>query len=55
MSSISVITTKLEQLPPKALKQANDYIEFLHQRYSRQRPSKKTINKRVSDNPQFGK
>lgn len=50
MSSVNIITSKLEQLPPRALKQANDFIDFLHLIYARQRINKKPGFPKRGDN-----
>lgn len=51
--SISILSEKIEQLPPEARKQVQEYIEFLYERYVQKEKSKKSTQ--LSENPFFGK
>ena len=53
MSELTV-SKKIKQLPPGAKRQAQDFIDFLYQRYTLKESSKKPKNSKLSDNPFFG-
>lgn len=53
MSELTV-SKKIKQLPPEAKRQAQDFIDFLYQRYSLKESPKKPQGSNLSDNPFFG-
>ena len=53
MSELTV-SKKIKRLPPEAKRQAQDFIDFLYQRYTLKGSPKKPKSSKLSDNPFFG-
>lgn len=52
--SESTVSNKFDELPPDAKKQAQDFVDFLYQRYVRSKEKKKTPPTSISDSSFFG-
>jgi len=53
MSELTV-SKKINKLPPEAKRQAQDFIDFLYQRYSSEDSSNNPQGKKISENAFFG-
>jgi mRNA-degrading endonuclease RelE of RelBE toxin-antitoxin system len=53
LSEITV-SKKIKRLPPAARKQAQDFIDFLYQKYASEPRKKPSDKQRISDSPIFG-
>lgn len=52
--SESTVFNKFDELPPEAKKQAQDFVDFLYQRYVRSTKKEKTQPISISDSSFFG-
>lgn len=53
--SESKVSKKINELPPDAKKQAQDFVDFLYQRYVQKKDRKiKSGSKKISDSSFFG-
>lgn len=53
--SESTVSKKIDELPPDAKKQAQDFVDFLYQRYVRnKRGANKSTPGKISDSSFFG-
>ncbi|MEX0685944.1 MAG: DUF2281 domain-containing protein [Balneolales bacterium] len=48
------VSKKIKQLPPEAKKQAQDYVDFLYQRYVQGSALKKPRSAKISNSPFYG-
>ncbi len=53
MSELTV-SKKIKQLPPEAKRQAQDFIDFLYQRYTLKEKPMTSKTSKLSENPFFG-
>jgi mRNA-degrading endonuclease RelE of RelBE toxin-antitoxin system len=51
--SESTVSEKMKKLPPEAKKQAQDFVDFLYERYVKDE-SKKSAKKSISESSFFG-
>ena len=52
--SESPVSKKIKQLPPEAKQQAQDFVDFLYQRYVKSEGKKKSGTGKISESPFFG-
>ncbi|MEX2602218.1 MAG: DUF2281 domain-containing protein [Balneolaceae bacterium] len=48
------VSKKIKQLPPEAKKQAQDFVDFLYQRYVKSKDPKKSKRRSITESPFFG-
>lgn len=52
--SEATVSKKIKKLPPEAKKQAQDFVDFLYERYVKGKKTKKSDTKSIADSPFFG-
>lgn len=52
--SESTVSKKIKKLPPEAKQQAQDFVDFLYQRYVKREGKKKSETGKIAESPFFG-